>query len=73
MADLSTSMRALIWKSNSNVSEKQLHNQHHSPPLIQLSHLHRLGECVTALVHILGQQHLIVGVDACLKSFQINI
>ena len=45
--------------------------QHLGPALVQLAHLDRLAEDLTPLVHVLGQQHLVVRVNASLARNQL--
>ena len=42
--------------------------QHLGPALVQLAHVHRLAEDLTPLVHVLGQQHLVVRVYTGLQG-----
>ena len=45
--------------------------QHLGSALVQLAHVHRLAEDLTPLVHVLGQQHLVVRVNASLERNQL--
>ena len=42
--------------------------KHPGPALVQLAHLHRPAERLAALVHVLRQQHLVVGVNPRLRN-----